>query len=127
MVTQMCVDPQAIVNWLIGTRQAGVTLPVWIGLPGVADLTKLIPLSFRIGVGQSLKMLKKQGHLNQVLLSHDGSCYPQKGKSKRTFEVLFTTFIPMMKGAGFSDEEINQLIKVNPGKAFAIQKRSTWP
>lgn len=70
-----------------------------------------------------LKMLKKHGFLNQVLLSHDGSCYPQKGKSKRTFEVLFTTFIPMMKGAGFSDDEINQLIKVNSGNAFAIQKR----
>lgn len=72
-----------------------------------------------------LKMLKKNGFLNQVLLSHDGSSYPQKGKSKRTFEVLFTTFIPMMKGAGFSDDEIKQLINLNPANAFAIQKRLT--
>ena len=69
MVTQMCFDPQSIVNWLISTRQAGVRLPVWIGLPGVADLTKLIPLSFRIGVGQSLKMLKKQKGLLRKLIS----------------------------------------------------------
>jgi predicted metal-dependent phosphotriesterase family hydrolase len=70
-----------------------------------------------------LKLLKEHGYLNQVLLSHDGSSYPQEGKSKRTFEVLFTTFIPMMKVAGFSDQEIDQLIKVNPGNAFCIQKR----
>lgn len=69
MVTQMCFDPSSIINWLNSTRQAGVRLPVWIGLPGVADLTKLIPLSFRIGVGQSLKMLKKQKGLLRKLIS----------------------------------------------------------
>ena len=69
MVTQMCFDPRSIIKWLSSTRQAGVRLPVWIGLPGVADLTKLIPLSFRIGVGQSLKMLKKQKGLLKKLVS----------------------------------------------------------
>lgn len=70
-----------------------------------------------------LKLLKDNGYLSQVLLSHDGSAYPQQGKNKRTFEVLFTTFIPMMKSAGFSDLEIDQLIRVNPSNAFCIQKR----
>lgn len=70
-----------------------------------------------------LLLLKEQGFLNQVLLSHDGSSYPQKGKSKRTFEVLFLTFIPMMKSAGFSDEEIHQLTVINPRNAFMIKKR----
>jgi methylenetetrahydrofolate reductase (NADPH) len=60
LVTQMCFDPHTLVNWLRDIRQAGVTLPAWIGLPGVADMSKLITLSFRIGVGQSLKLLKKQ-------------------------------------------------------------------
>jgi len=69
MVTQMCFDPTSIINWLNSTREAGVRLPVWIGLPGVADLTKLIPLSFRIGVGQSLKMLKNQKGLLRNLVS----------------------------------------------------------
>lgn len=60
MVTQMCFDPRAIVTWLTGIRKAGVDLPVWIGLPGVAEMARLISLSFRIGVGQSVKVLKKQ-------------------------------------------------------------------
>lgn len=60
LVTQMCFDPAALVAWLKGAREAGVSLPAWIGLPGVADVARLIGLSLRIGVGQSLKLLKKQ-------------------------------------------------------------------
>jgi phosphotriesterase-related protein len=70
-----------------------------------------------------LLFLKEKGYLNQVLLSHDGSSYPQQGKSKRTFEVLFTTFIPMMKVAGISDDEIHQITVENPTKAYSIRKR----
>lgn len=60
LVTQMCFDPKALVNWLRIIRNAGVALPAWIGLPGVADVSKLISLSLRIGVGQSVKLLKNQ-------------------------------------------------------------------
>jgi len=60
LVTQMCFDPQTIANWLKGIRKAGVTLPVRVGLPGVANLGRLMTLSLQIGVGQSLKHLKKQ-------------------------------------------------------------------
>ncbi len=68
VVTQMCFDAQVLVNWLKDIRRQGVVLPVWIGLPGVADMGKLISLSFRIGVGQSLKLLKKQkGMLKKVI------------------------------------------------------------
>jgi len=68
LVTQMCFDPQTLVNWLQDIRKADVTLPAWIGLPGVADMTKLISLSFKIGVGQSLKSLKKQkGLLKNII------------------------------------------------------------
>lgn len=63
LVTQMCFEPQVLVNWLWSIRQASVHLPVWIGLPGVADITKLISLSLRIGVGQSVKTLKNQNGL----------------------------------------------------------------
>ena len=69
MVTQMCFNPQTIVNWLKGIRKAGVSLPAWIGLPGVAEISKLISLSLRIGVGQSLKVLKKQKGLLGKLIS----------------------------------------------------------
>ena len=68
LVTQMCFDPQTLVNWLKDIRKADVTLPAWIGLPGVADMSKLISLSFQIGVGQSLRVLKKQKGLFKKVL-----------------------------------------------------------
>lgn len=70
-----------------------------------------------------LNFLKERGFIKQVLLAHDGSSYPQAGKSKRSFEPLFTTFIPMMKSIGYTQEEIDQLIIKNPTHAFAIRKR----
>jgi methylenetetrahydrofolate reductase (NADPH) len=60
LVTQMCFDPAALIAWLRRIRDTGVTLPAWIGLPGVADIAKLIALSLRIGVGQSVRILRKQ-------------------------------------------------------------------
>jgi methylenetetrahydrofolate reductase (NADPH) len=68
MVTQMCFDPNAIIGWLRDIRNAGVTLPTWIGLPGVADVTRLISVSLRIGVGQSVRFLKKQTGLLRKLI-----------------------------------------------------------
>jgi len=69
LVTQMCFDPQKLVTWLQDIRKAGVYLPAWIGLPGVTDMSKLIALSLRIGVGNSLKILKKQKGLLKKVIS----------------------------------------------------------
>ena len=69
LVTQMCFDPQALVNWLKRIRTEGVTLHAWIGLPGVADMSKLISLSLRIGVGQSVNVLRKQKGLLKKMIS----------------------------------------------------------
>lgn len=69
LVTQMCFDPGVLINWLRSIRAAGVTLPAWFGLPGVADIPKLIALSLKIGVGRSVKTLKKQKGLMRKMIS----------------------------------------------------------
>ena len=63
MTTQMCFDPAAITTWLADRRAAGITLPVWIGLPGVAELHKLMLISARIGVADSKRFLSKNTRL----------------------------------------------------------------
>jgi len=68
LVTQMCFDTGVLINWLKAIRQAGVALPAWIGLPGVADRVKLFKTSLRIGVGRSAKMLMKQKGLLRNML-----------------------------------------------------------
>ena len=59
MTTQMCFDARAIGDFVSGCRADGITLPVRIGIPGVADRLKLMQISARIGVGQSVRFLSK--------------------------------------------------------------------
>jgi methylenetetrahydrofolate reductase (NADPH) len=59
MVTQLCFDPEVIVKWLRGIREEGVGLPVHIGVSGVAERAKLLKIALKIGVGQSVRFLKK--------------------------------------------------------------------
>ncbi len=68
LVTQMCFDAEVLGGWLREIRNLGITLPAWIGLPGVSDRSTLIMTSMRIGVGDSLRFLKNRGHIAVHLL-----------------------------------------------------------
>jgi len=72
VTTQMCFAPDAIRDWLAGLRQEGVGLGVYIGIPGVAELKKLIAISMRIGVGASAGFLAKNKSLAGRLVRPGG-------------------------------------------------------
>ena len=57
--TQMCFDPGRIERWLRAERAAGLRLPVHLGISGVVDRTKLLTMGARLGVGTSLRYLRK--------------------------------------------------------------------
>ena len=59
MSTQMCFDPDAVASWVAHARGAGITLPIHLGTPGVAEITKLMTIAARIGVADSARYLKK--------------------------------------------------------------------
>jgi methylenetetrahydrofolate reductase (NADPH) len=63
MATQLCFDTGALLRWLEGVRAKGVTLPLYAGVPGPIDRRKLLEISTKVGVGQSLKFLRKQNGL----------------------------------------------------------------
>jgi methylenetetrahydrofolate reductase (NADPH) len=67
ITTQLCFDPAAVVDWVANTREAGVTLPVLLGVPGVVDRGRLLKISMRIGVGPSRAFLRKQRGLRSLL------------------------------------------------------------
>jgi methylenetetrahydrofolate reductase (NADPH) len=72
LVTQMCFDAQALSSWLLRMRARGITLPAWLGLPGVADRGSLLKTSMRIGVGESLRYLKRNPKVAaKLMLSSD--------------------------------------------------------
>ena len=59
MTTQLCFDPAAISTWLAARRAEGLTLPVHVGVPGVAEPQKLLALAARIGVADTHRFLAK--------------------------------------------------------------------
>lgn len=59
IVTQMCFSPEAIVEWIRNTRADGVELPVRVGVPGAIDMSRLLTIGARIGVGDSMRFLAK--------------------------------------------------------------------
>lgn len=70
--------------------------------------------------------MKKNGLLDQVLLSHDAGWYrvgePNGGEFKG-FTVISEQLLPMLKSNGYNSADIEKLLKINPAKALAINIR----
>jgi methylenetetrahydrofolate reductase (NADPH) len=59
ITTQLCYDPEAIVTWTEQLRDRGVELPVEVGIPGVMKYQRLLNISRKVGVGDSVRFLRK--------------------------------------------------------------------
>ncbi len=69
VVSQLCLDPQVIASWIAAVRDRGISLPVYVGIPGVVPRRKLLRISARIGVGESTRFLRKHENvLGRLLL-----------------------------------------------------------
>jgi methylenetetrahydrofolate reductase (NADPH) len=71
MVTQICFDPRIIGKWLAEIRSNGITLPAYIGIPGILKRSKLLEISLKVGVGDSTRFLKNHWSMMARLLRHD--------------------------------------------------------
>jgi methylenetetrahydrofolate reductase (NADPH) len=71
IVTQLCYDPETIVEWVGEIRDRGVDLPVDVGIPGVMKYQRLLGISQKVGVGDSVRFLRKTsgvlGFVKQLL------------------------------------------------------------
>ncbi len=76
MTTQLCFDPKAIGAFVAARRAEGNTLPVKIGLPGVAEIPKLLSISARIGVKDASKFITKNVRFVGELLRSGGIYRP---------------------------------------------------
>jgi methylenetetrahydrofolate reductase (NADPH) len=59
IATQLCYDPDTILEWIETVRDRGVDLPIEVGIPGVMKYEKLLSISQKVGVGDSVRFLKK--------------------------------------------------------------------
>jgi phosphotriesterase-related protein len=88
----------------------------WIELDGIGENSvekHLVPL---------LKLLD-EGFEDQVMLSHDAGWYrvgEEPGGKKKPFTFLSTTFIPLLRRYGVTDDVIRKLTVENPARAFSV-------
>jgi phosphotriesterase-related protein len=69
-----------------------------------------------------VRHMKEHGLLGRVLISHDAGWYrvgEPNGGEFRGFDTLFTRFVPALAAAGFTKDEIRQLVVGNPRQALA--------
>ncbi len=59
IVTQLCYDPDAVLEWIDEIRAQGIELPIEIGIPGVMKYQRLLGISKKVGVGDSVRFLRK--------------------------------------------------------------------
>ncbi|MFC6865554.1 methylenetetrahydrofolate reductase [Haloechinothrix salitolerans] len=71
-VTQLCFDADAICRFAAEARRRGITLPVVVGAPGVVDVTKLLRVGLKIGVGDSLRFARGNASVTGKLLRPGG-------------------------------------------------------
>lgn len=60
LATQFCFEAAPIIQWVEALKDAGITIPVHIGIAGPAKLQTLIKFAIACGVGPSLKVLQKR-------------------------------------------------------------------
>ena len=61
IVSQVCFDPAVTAQWIENVWARGTRLPIYVGVPGVVSRAKLLRVSARIGIGDSLRFLRKNG------------------------------------------------------------------
>ncbi len=76
MTTQLCFDAPAIARFIAARRAEGISLPVKLGIPGVAEVAKLMAISARIGVRDTRRFLMKNSRFVGQLLSSGGVYRP---------------------------------------------------
>ena len=59
IVSNLCFDAGVTRRRVARLRTRGVTLPLFIGLPGPVERTKLLTMAAKIGVGESTRFLSK--------------------------------------------------------------------
>jgi methylenetetrahydrofolate reductase (NADH) len=57
--TQICFNAKTIDEWLTRQRARGFVLPIHLGVPGAVERTRLLRLGTRLGIGASLRYLRK--------------------------------------------------------------------
>ena len=71
ITTQFSFDATSVISWANNIKQAGIDIPVHIGIAGPAKLQTLLRYSIECGVGASIKILQKRAKdITKLLLPY---------------------------------------------------------
>ena len=71
ITTQFSFDATSVISWANNIKQAGIDIPVHIGIAGPAKLQTLLRYSIECGVGASIKIIQKRAmDLTKLLLPY---------------------------------------------------------
>ncbi|GAA2132979.1 methylenetetrahydrofolate reductase [Nocardioides bigeumensis] len=96
VISNLTFDAGLIKDWLHRLRLRGITMPLYLGLPGPIDRAKLLNMATKIGVGDSTRFLSKQKGLMTRLVAPGGftgesflaKCAPTLGDPEALVEGL---------------------------------------
>ncbi len=113
------VHAQSESDW--GTHVRAAKQGVWISLDGLSDDNTAEYV-------EMITNLKANELLHRTLVSHDAGWYTPgepDGGNFRGYTSLFNALIPALQDAGFTKEELTQLLVRNPANAFEVRVRKT--
>jgi methylenetetrahydrofolate reductase (NADPH) len=67
-VTQLCFEAAPLLAWRERQQRLGLSLPVHAGIPGVMDPRRLLAIALRLGLGPSVRSLRRQSGWMKRLL-----------------------------------------------------------
>lgn len=72
LATQFCFEADPIIAWADALKDAGITLPIHIGIAGPAKLQTMIKFAMACGVGPSLRVLQRRAmDVTKLLLPYN--------------------------------------------------------
>jgi methylenetetrahydrofolate reductase (NADPH) len=77
LVSNLCFDPRTLRQWISRIRARGVTLPLFVGLAGPIERTRLLKMAAKAGVAESSRFLARHGEWF-VRLGTPGAYSPER-------------------------------------------------
>lgn len=106
VVSNMCFDAALVTHWVERIRARGIILPVYVGIAGPVERTKLLAIAGKIGVGESTRFLGKHASWFMRLAGPGG--YSPERLLQRTASALEKRNMPLSGMHVFTFNQLRQ-------------------
>jgi methylenetetrahydrofolate reductase (NADPH) len=121
IISQICFDADVIARWIAEVRRRGTALPIWIGLPGNVEYSKLVRTSMKIGLGESARFLRHHGNWMTRLMT-------RQFKPDPLIRALAPTLAdPAANVAGFHVYTFNEVARTERWRREALRRLGASP